>query len=112
MLFFQNKLLRHKLYINLSSLLYSLFNIFFKIKKKKIKYIVYDKLQKFFNAKNIFTISSWRAGLFVCLKSLNLEKDSEILVTPISIPDQINSIILAGCKPVFVDMNKGKRTDV
>jgi dTDP-4-amino-4,6-dideoxygalactose transaminase len=83
-----------------------LFNIFFKIKKKKIKYIVYDKLQKFFNAKNIFTISSWRAGLFVCLKSLNLEKDSEILVTPISIPDQINSIILAGCKPVFVDMNK------
>lgn len=106
MLFFQNKLPRHKLYINLSSLLCSLFRIFFKIKKKNTKSRVYEKLQKFFNTKNVYTISSWRAGLFVSLKSLNLEKNSEILVTPISIPDQINSIILAGCKPVFVDMNK------
>lgn len=106
MLFFQNKLPRHKLYINLSSLVYSLFNIFFKLKKRNTKNVIYEKLQKFFNTKNIFTISSWRAGLFVSLKSLNLEKNSEILVTPISIPDQINSIILAGCKPVFVEMNK------
>ena len=106
MLFFQNKLPRHKLYINLSSLVHSLFRIFFRIKKKNIKSIVYEKLQKLFNTKNIFTISSWRAGLFVSLKSLNLEKNSEILVTPISIPDQINSIVLAGCKPVFVDMDK------
>ena len=43
--------------------------------------------------------------MYLILDTLNLEKNDEVLITGIGIPDTINSIRLAGLKPVFVDMD-------
>lgn len=65
-----------------------------------------DELKKYFNKDFCYTISSYRMGVYFYLKSLNLAKGSEILVTPITIPDLINVILLLDLKPVFVDMDE------
>lgn len=46
-----------------------------------------------------------RVCLYQILKTLNLPKGSEIITTPITIHDMINVIILAGYRPVFVDID-------
>ena len=43
--------------------------------------------------------------MYFILKSYNLKKDDEVLITGIGIPDTINSIRLANLKPIFVDMD-------
>ena len=46
-----------------------------------------------------------RIGLFFILKSFKFDEGSEVLITSIGIPDKINSINLAGLKPVYVEMD-------
>ncbi len=97
---------RHKLYISFSALILSLFRIFFKKEKFSNDY---DKLKKtfsdYYGTSLIYFLSTWRIGLYFVLKSYEFKKDDEVLITGIGIPDTINSICLAGLKPVFVDMD-------
>ena len=97
---------RHKLYIDIKSLIISLFNLLF-IKEKISK--KYNNLKKcfehYYNSENVYFISTWRLGLYFILKSYNLTKSSEVIITGIGIPDKINSVLLAGLKPVFVDLD-------
>ncbi len=60
---------------------------------------------KHFNSRHCLTTSSFRMGLYFTLKSLNLKEGDEILLSPITIPDTINAILLLKLKPVFVDMS-------
>jgi len=64
------------------------------------------KLEKYFNVKNCYVLSSARLSLYYILKTLNLPKDSEILMTPITIADIVNMIACNGLKPKFVEMDK------
>jgi len=45
-----------------------------------------------------------RLAVQYCLESFGLEKNSEVLMTPLSIADMVNSIHIAGLKPKFVDI--------
>ena len=65
--------------------------------KKFIKY----KQVKFASALNSCT-----AALHLSLLSLNPKPGDEIITTPMTFASTINSIVLSGCKPVIVDINK------
>ena len=97
---------RHMLYLNIFALIKS-FLKFLLFSSKKGFY--YNKLKEKFienyKIENIYLLSTWRIGLFFILKSYKFDQGSEILITSIGIPDKINSINLAGLKPVYVEMD-------
>jgi len=64
-----------------------------------------SKMKLLFNRQHAHLVSSYRMGLYFTLKSLNLKPGDEVLLSPITVADTINSIKLAGLKPVFVDMD-------
>jgi dTDP-4-amino-4,6-dideoxygalactose transaminase len=49
-----------------------------------------------------------RVALLAILRALDLPPGSEVLMTPVTIPDVVNAVLLAGLRPVFVDL--GERT--
>ncbi|OUR93604.1 hypothetical protein A9Q84_19235 [Halobacteriovorax marinus] len=63
-------------------------------------------LTKHLAAKQVELFSSCRIAFYSYLKDLNLPKGSEVLLTPITIPDMVNALVLNGLKPVFVEMDK------
>ena len=45
-----------------------------------------------------------RVALLAILRALDLPPGSEVLLTPVTIPDVVNAVLLAGLRPVFVDL--------
>ena len=83
---------RHKLYIDFKTLIISFITILFtKEKISKNYFKLQDSFRKYFNIKNIYFLSTWRLGFYFVLKSFNLQKDSEVIITGIGIPDKIFS---------------------
>jgi dTDP-4-amino-4,6-dideoxygalactose transaminase len=52
-------------------------------------------------------LSSATAALFIALKSLNLQPNEEVITTPMTFVCTANTIVQAGGKPVFVDIEEG-----
>ena len=50
------------------------------------------------------SVNSCTAALHLSLISLGLKKGDEVITTPMTFAATINSIVLAGCKPVLVDI--------
>lgn len=63
-----------------------------------------DAFKKRFDTKAAIIFPHARTALHFILKSMNLEKGDEILMTPMTIADMVNSIHTLGLKPVFVDI--------
>lgn len=57
-----------------------------------------------FNRKSAIVFPHARTAFHFILKSMNLEKGSEVLMTPLTIADMVNSIHTLGLKPVFIDI--------
>ena len=53
-------------------------------------------------------LSHARVALLEILRALDLPPGSEVLMTPVTIPDVVNAVLVAGLRPVFVDL--GERT--
>ena len=71
--------------------------------------IVYEFEKNFSKYKKIRfakSLNSCTAALHLSLLSLNLKKNDEVITTPLTFAATVNSIILAGCKPVLVDIRK------
>ncbi|MEO7328001.1 MAG: DegT/DnrJ/EryC1/StrS family aminotransferase [Minicystis sp.] len=49
-----------------------------------------------------------RVALLAILRALDLPPQSEVLMTPVTIPDVVNAVLIAGLRPVFLDL--GERT--
>ena len=49
-----------------------------------------------------------RVALLAILRALDLPPGSEVLMTPVTIPDVVNAVLVTGLRPVFVDL--GERT--
>lgn len=64
------------------------------------------KLQNHLSSEQVELFSSCRIAFYNYLKHLDLPKGSEVLLTPITIPDMVNAILLNGLKPVFVEMDR------
>jgi dTDP-4-amino-4,6-dideoxygalactose transaminase len=52
------------------------------------------------------SLNSCTAALHLSLKTLKPKNNDEVITTPFTFAATINSIILAGCKPVLVDVRK------
>ncbi|MBK7058952.1 MAG: DegT/DnrJ/EryC1/StrS aminotransferase family protein [Leptospiraceae bacterium] len=63
-----------------------------------------EKISKKFNYDNVVLFPYARTAFHAILVSLNLPKNSEILVTPITIGPMLEVIKTLGHKPVFVDI--------
>jgi dTDP-4-amino-4,6-dideoxygalactose transaminase len=60
-----------------------------------------------FGFKHCHTASTARVCLYLALKSLDLPKGSEVLMTPVTIADMVNMIRVADLEPTFVDIEMG-----
>lgn len=56
--------------------------------------------------KSLAVGSSCRSAVYTIIKSLELTPNSLIALTPLTIPDIVNAIILAGHRPYFVELDK------
>ena len=65
-----------------------------------------NEFKKYLGVKYGVSFNSGRSSLFAILKSLNLPKDSEILLQAFTCNAAINPILWAGLKPVYVDCNE------
>ena len=99
---------RQKLYIGFFDLINAFISILFGIGFEKGNYVskFSKKIEDYWKRKKCFPLSSARICLYYYLKSLNLSKDSEVLLTPVQIPDYINIILELGLKPVFIEMDQ------
>ncbi len=87
-------------------------NIFNILKTGKTNYlsgkegIKFEKnFSKFYKIKFANTVANASLGLELSLVSLNLDKGSEVIVTPRSYYSSVSCIIRAGLKPVFADID-------
>lgn len=64
-----------------------------------------DQWKRQFNCKNAIALNSAREAIFVFLKAMNFEKDDEVIIQPFTCMVLVNSIVWAGLKPVYVDIN-------
>lgn len=62
-------------------------------------------LREYIGSKHAITVSSATAGLHLALLALDLKPGDEVLTTPISFVSTANTIIQAGGRPVFVDID-------
>ncbi|MFN3550195.1 MAG: DegT/DnrJ/EryC1/StrS family aminotransferase [Endomicrobiia bacterium] len=63
------------------------------------------ELCKIFNTKYAVCVSSGTAGLFLSLLSLNVEKNSEVIIPAYTCSAVLNAVIYTQAKPVIVDVN-------
>jgi len=64
------------------------------------------EFSKYKKSKFAISVNSCTAALHLSLLSLNLKKGDEIITTPMTFAATINSIILAGGKPILVDIRQ------
>lgn len=64
-----------------------------------------DALKEYFNAPHALPLTSATAGLHIALLAMNLEPGDEVITTPLTFAATLNTIVLAGGKPVLVDID-------
>lgn len=64
-----------------------------------------EALKQYLNAQFVLPLSSGTAGLHLTLLSLDLQPGDEVITTPMTFAATANTIIHAGGKPVFVDID-------
>jgi len=63
-----------------------------------------DALKSYFSAPYVLALSSATAGLHLALLALELKPGDEVITTPMTFAATLNMIVLAGGKPVLVDV--------
>ena len=64
------------------------------------------KLSNYVQAKYCVGVSSWTMGNLITLKALGIGSGDEVITSPMSFIATSNTIIQAGAKPIFVDVEK------
>lgn len=62
-------------------------------------------LQEYLGAPYVLPLTSATAGLHLVLLALDLQPGDEVITTPLTFAATLNTIILAGGKPVLVDID-------
>ncbi len=66
-----------------------------------------DKFSQYLKGQRVVAVSSCTSALFLSLKAYNIGDGDEVITTPMTFIATSNSIIHAGAKPVFVDVEEG-----
>jgi len=64
-----------------------------------------DKLKEYLQAKHVLPLASATAGLHLTLLAMNLIPGDEVITTPLTFAATLNTIVLAGARPVLVDID-------
>ena len=97
---------RYKIYVYPIKFLKTFFQSLF-IAKNVINSNFESKLNKYLNSENALFVNQARIGVFLTIKSIIAKTGkTEIIVSPYTIADVINMVILAGGEPVFVDIEE------
>jgi dTDP-4-amino-4,6-dideoxygalactose transaminase len=64
-----------------------------------------ENLKTYLGALHVLPISSATAGLHLALLAMNLQPGDEVITTPLTFAATLNVIVLAGAKPVLVDID-------
>jgi len=65
-----------------------------------------DALKDYFNGDpHVLPLMSATTGLHFALLAMNLEPGDEVITTPLTFAATLNAIVLAGCKPVLIDID-------
>jgi len=67
--------------------------------------------QDFFNTPYVLPVNNGTAALFLPLLSLDLKPDDEVIVPALTFAATINTVLLAGAKPVVVDVDERGQLD-
>jgi dTDP-4-amino-4,6-dideoxygalactose transaminase len=65
-----------------------------------------EALKAYFNAPYVLPLMSATTGLHLSLLTMNLEPGDEVITTPLTFAATLNAIVLAGGKPVLVDIDQ------
>ena len=68
-----------------------------------------DDLKAYFDAPYVLPLASATAGLQLALMGMELQPGDEVITTPLTFAATLNTIVLAGGKPVLVDVEPGTR---
>ncbi len=60
---------------------------------------------KYIGRKRAVAVNSGTSGLFLCMLALGISEGDEVITTPFTFIASSNSIMMAGAKPVFVDID-------
>ncbi len=66
-----------------------------------------EDLRSYLGAPHVLVLTSATAGLHLVLVALNLKPGDEVITTPMTFAATLNTIVLAGGKPVLVDVEPG-----
>ncbi len=66
-----------------------------------------DDLKAYLGAPHVLALTSATAGLHLVLVALQLKPGDEVITTPMTFAATLNTIVLAGGKPVLVDVEPG-----
>lgn len=64
-----------------------------------------EALKQYFNAPYVLPLMSATSGLHFALLAMGLKEGDEVITTPLTFAATLNTIVLAGAKPVLVDIN-------
>lgn len=64
-----------------------------------------EALQLYFDAPYVLPLMSATAGLHLALLAMNLQPGDEVITTPLTFAATLNTIVLAGGKPVLIDID-------
>lgn len=62
-------------------------------------------LSKYLNVREVVAVNSGTAALYASLLALNVKPRAKVLVPSLTFVSTVNTVLLAGLKPVFVDIN-------
>jgi len=64
-----------------------------------------NSLSAYIGRKRAVAVNSGTSGLFLCMKALGIGHGDEVITTPFTFIASATSIMMAGAKPVFVDID-------
>lgn len=67
-------------------------------------------LKDYLNVKNVVSVNSGTAALYSALLAMDIGQGDEVLLPSFTFVATANSVVAAGAKPVFVDINRGDYT--
>lgn len=65
-----------------------------------------QRMAEYVGTKYAVAVSSGTAGLYLCLKACGIGQGDEVITTPYTFVATVNSILWAGARPVFCDIDR------